>query len=74
MVYYNPVFGARFDASPKLSRYFAATIPYADEERGYGPDDADPVVIWQGGGDLPPRPGADAKIDVTKSSMRTELL
>lgn len=49
VVYYNPVAGHRFDASPLLRRHLAATFPYGADELGYGPDADDPVVIWQGG-------------------------
>ncbi len=73
VVYYNPVFGACFDASPALKRYYAASIPYAREERGYGPDTADPVVIWQGGGLARPFSGADAPIVITNPGVRAEL-
>jgi SAM-dependent methyltransferase len=73
VVYYNPVHGRCFDASPKLSRYFAVTLPYAPEERGYGPDEADTVVIWQGGSAVPPLAGADAKIILTKPGIRADL-
>ena len=50
IVYYNPVFGHCFDASPLLlRRRFARVLPYAAEELGYGPDKDDALVIWQGG-------------------------
>lgn len=49
VVYYNPVAGALFDASPKLSRFFARTFAYSVDERGFGPDHTDSVMIWQGG-------------------------
>ena len=73
VVYYNSVHGACFDASRSLTRYFAATLPYAEEERGYGPDAEDMVVIWQGGSATPARPGADAPIEVTNPSTRAGL-
>jgi len=73
VVYYNPVYGACFDASRALTRYFAATLPYSEEERGYGPDLEDPVVIWQAGSTVPPRPGADARIEITTPGFRAEL-
>lgn len=74
VVLYNPVDGACFDASPVLARRFARMVPYAPEERGYGPDDADGVVIWQGG-NVPPAPGAaDAKIVVTIKGSRVEIV
>jgi SAM-dependent methyltransferase len=73
VVYYNPVFGAYFDGCRGLKRYFAKTIPYAPDERGFGPDTADPVVIWQGGASLPPLPGAGARIDIVRPDNRAEL-
>jgi predicted RNA methylase len=73
VIYYNPVQGVCFDAAPSLRRYFAAEIPYAAQERGFGPDDADPVVIWSGGADVAAKPGADAEIVVTRPDYRCEL-
>jgi len=73
IVYYNPVHGDCFDDSPPLTRRFARMLPYAREERGYGPDLSDAVVIWQGG-DLPmPTAGAHARIVVTNPGSRAEL-
>jgi SAM-dependent methyltransferase len=73
IVYYNPIYGACFDASRALTRYFAATLPYSEEERGFGPDAEDPVVIWQTGAAASPRPGADALIEITNPGTRAEL-
>ena len=73
VVYYNPVFGDCFDASKRLSRRFARTLPYAAEELGYGPDRADPVVIWEPG-DGRPQPGTAARIEITIPEMRSELV
>lgn len=72
IVYYNPVFGDRFDASPMLSRRYAQTVPYAADEVGFGPDPADSVIIWEPG-DGRPLPGAAAKIVITVPDMRAEL-
>jgi SAM-dependent methyltransferase len=74
VIYYNPVFGACFDASCSLTRYFAAKVPYAQEEYGYGPDADDSVVVWQGGGTEPVLAGADAPIEITKPGIRAELV
>jgi len=73
VVYYNPAFGAVFDASHRLTRYFAARLPFAQEERGYSPDADDSVVIWQGGGTVPAHAGADAQIHVVTPGMRAEV-
>jgi SAM-dependent methyltransferase len=73
VVYYNPVYGHCFDASPALTRYFAASLPYAEDERGFGPDSEDTVVIWQAGRNVAPHPSADTPIVITKASMRAEL-
>lgn len=75
VVYYNPIYGHCFDASPALNRYFAATFPYSEEERGYGPDTHDTVVIWQRSGpnSLPARPGADARIEIRIPGGLAEL-
>ena len=73
VVYYNPVAGHCFDASPMLRRRFARLLPYAAEERGYGPDEADPLVIWQSG--LVPSPAveANARIVLEQNGMRVAL-
>lgn len=73
VVLYNPVNGACFDASPVFARRFASTLPYAEEELGFGPDAADAVVVWQGGNAPPPPTLADTKIVVTQPGMRAEL-
>jgi SAM-dependent methyltransferase len=49
IIYYTPAAAHCFDASPQLYRRFAQTIPYSAEELGYGTDEEDLVVIWQGG-------------------------
>ena len=75
VVYYNPVAGHRFDASPLLRRHLAATIPYAADERGYGPDAEDPIVIWQGGIALAPaHPDADSRIEIIDPVNRVKLV
>jgi hypothetical protein len=73
VIYYNPVHGHCFDASAHFRRYFAAALPYAGEELGFGPDKHDAVVIWQAGSNLPAHPGADAAIRVTTPQVRAEL-
>jgi len=74
VIYYNPIHGDCFDASRHLSRYFAANLPYSSEERGYGPDATDSVVIWQGRGTAPAHDHADARIKVYDSGLRAEVL
>ncbi|MGL5832558.1 MAG: class I SAM-dependent methyltransferase [Waterburya sp.] len=75
IVYYNPVAGHCFDASPLLQRHFAGMIPYGTEEIGYGPDEADPLVIWQGGtATSSPIASANAQIVVIKSGGRATLV
>jgi SAM-dependent methyltransferase len=49
IVYYNPVHGDLFDASAAFSRWYAESIPYDAAEIGFGPNNTDTVVIWQGG-------------------------
>jgi len=73
VVYYNPVFGTVFDASPALTRRFASMLPYAPEELGHGPDAEDAVVMWQGGNAPPPIARADARIVVTIPGTRAEI-
>jgi len=75
VVYYNPVFGHRFDASSQLHRHFAATLAYAAEELGYGPDAEDPVVVWQAGLALAPKNhAADARIEIVDPKYRVRLV
>ena len=74
VVYYNPVAGHCFDASPLLRRHFAGTLPYAANELGYGPDTEDPIVVWQGGTALAPSdPRADARIEIVDPRHRVRL-
>jgi SAM-dependent methyltransferase len=73
VVLYNPVNGACFDASPRLTRRFAAMVPYDREELGYGPDTADAIVVWQGGTAPAPTAEANARIVVTLPGTRAEL-
>lgn len=73
VIYYNPINGHCFDASPLLRRRFARVLPYASEEIGYGPDDDDPLVIWQGGAAPAPTEVADARIVVLPGAARVRL-
>jgi SAM-dependent methyltransferase len=73
VVYYNPIAGHCFDASPQLTRHFAKMLPYADEELGYGPDLDDPIAIWHGGITARPiDPSAAAKI-IIQNESRTQI-
>jgi SAM-dependent methyltransferase len=73
VVYYNPVAGHCFDASPRLRRRFARTLPHAAAERGYAPDETDTVVIWQGGAAPLPTAPADARIVLAPGGLRAVL-
>jgi SAM-dependent methyltransferase len=73
VIYYNPVHGHCFDTAAPFTRYFAATLPYAIEELGYGPDKHEALVIWQAGSNLPAYSGADTAIRVTTPEVRAEL-
>src|SRR5450631_343196 len=70
VVYYNPTAAHCFDASPLLTRRFARQIPCAAEELGYGPDESDPVIIWQGGAAPPALMTASARLVTVTSGFR----
>ena len=73
IVYYNPTAAHCFDAASLLTRRFARQIPYAAEELGYGPDESDPVIIWQGGTAPPPLEAANARLVTVTSGFRVIL-
>jgi SAM-dependent methyltransferase len=73
IVYYNPTAAHCFDASSLLTRRFARQIPYAAEELGYGPDESDPVIIWQGGAAPPPLEVANARLVTVVNGFRVIL-
>lgn len=74
VVYYNPVAGDCFDACPGLSRRSAETLPYAATELGFGPDDSDLVVTWQGGpAAAPASRDASARIALASGGLRATL-
>jgi hypothetical protein len=74
IVYYNPVHGGMYDGAPFLTRRWAAMVPYARAEIGYGPDTEDAVVIYQGGNAPAPVDRADLRIVVTNPDTRAELI
>jgi SAM-dependent methyltransferase len=75
VVYYNPVAGHRFDASPLLRRYFAASLPCGADEVGFGPTTDDPVVIWQAGAAHTPIDArAHARIEIVDPLYRVRLV
>lgn len=73
VVYYNPVAAHCFDACPGLTRRFAREIPYADEELFYGPDESDPVIIWQGGTAPPPTDAVNTRLITVIPGFRVSL-
>lgn len=73
VVYCNPASGDCFDASPLLTRRFAQTLPYMDEEKGFAEDTEDAVIVWQGGNAPPPAARADARIVILKDRWRAAL-
>ena len=74
LIYYNPVYGDVLDRSPRLARWRAETIPYADGELGFGPDLSDTLVTWQ---TLPERypaqSGASRRIVTNESGLHARL-
>lgn len=74
LVYYNPVYGDVFDRSPRFARWQAETIPYADDELGFGPDLSDTLVTWQTlPGLYPALPRASRRIVISGSGLHASL-
>jgi SAM-dependent methyltransferase len=73
VVYYNPVLGRLFDDSPAFTRRWASMLPCARDERGYGADGDDAVMIWQGGTAPPPLGPVDHRIVLSNLDTRAEL-
>ncbi|MEP7116149.1 MAG: class I SAM-dependent methyltransferase [Acidobacteriota bacterium] len=74
LLYYNPVHGEVVDLSPHFERWSAATLPYADDELGFGPDLSDTLVIWQSRPPLyPARRDAERSIVVHASGTSAGL-
>lgn len=76
VVYMNPAWADLMDASPALERRYAAQIPYAGTEIGFGPDVSDAVVIWQNKGNQTPLPPSDrhAAVRIVTPGFRAELV
>jgi SAM-dependent methyltransferase len=73
VVYYNPTAAHCFDASALLTRRFARQVPCAAEELDYGPDESDPVIIWQGGAAPVAATAANARLVTITSGFRVIL-
>jgi SAM-dependent methyltransferase len=75
VVYYNPVWFDVMDACPRLERRWAASLPYAASEIGFGPDEDDTVVVWQDRGNPHPPPDREgAERPLTRlSASRAQL-
>ena len=63
----------RIQLAKRLRRRYARVLPYAAEERGYGPDEADTLVIWQGGTQAPPAAAANARIVPVPVGLRAVI-
>jgi SAM-dependent methyltransferase len=74
IVYDNPVCGEVFDASSHLKRWFAEVFAYDRNEVGFGPEDAETVVIWQSVRGARPDAFADRNRRITtKDSLSASL-
>lgn len=74
VVAYNPVAAPLLDGSPALQRFYAAQLPYAPEEIGFGPDQDDAVVIWSSLGVTSPFSGSERSgVVQVRSSMRAVI-
>jgi hypothetical protein len=57
VIYYNPVHGACFDASPRFGRMFAENLPVDRDDPDFDPASFETVVVWRSGiRDLTNRP------------------
>jgi hypothetical protein len=53
----------------------AETIPYADDELGFGPDLSDTLVTWQTlPGAYPAQPGANRRIVINGSGLNGNVV
>jgi SAM-dependent methyltransferase len=73
VIYENPVYAELFDANPAFSRWFAATLPHAADEIGFGYGEADTIGIWANeiAGPTPYDPGGPFL--VTKPDKHAEM-
>lgn len=73
VIYENPVYGDVFDTSTAFTRWYAATLPHAAEEIGFGYDDTETIAIWanEAAGPTPHNPGG--AILVTKPDRRADM-
>lgn len=73
VIYENPVHADVFDANPAFARWFAATMPHAAEEIGFGYDDTETLGIWanEAAGPTPHDPGG--AIVITKPDRRADM-
>jgi SAM-dependent methyltransferase len=66
VIYYNPAEAKSFDRRASFARYFAASLPFEEDEAAASPfgNVSDSVAIWQGLGEpmFEALPGADAPI------------
>jgi len=73
VVYYNPVFGGCWDASPKFTRHSATTFHRAPTDVRPGQRGRVAVVIWKAGYDSGPLEGSNARIVIMEQDRYAEL-
>ena len=75
-IYENPVHGAVLDAMAEYTRWSAAYVHHDPQERGFGPEDGEAVIVWRAGRSVTAMPAADAgrEIVITKPGWRAELI
>lgn len=74
VIYYNPVAGDRFDAVPSLRRRYARMLPYSPQERGFGPDATDTLVVWENGAALASAGPENCRIVTDRRGERATLV
>lgn len=73
VLYVNAVSGHCFDESPLFHRMYVREVPYAPEERGFGPGEADVVMLWQGSEGRPDVPAEAAAARLVVSGGHATL-